>query len=135
MTALAASLLAIASGLGAPGIPGVAQAPAAVVPGGVGLAHYLVTSALVFGLGLMVIITRRNAIAILMGIELLLNAAGLNFVAFAKFSSPDPVSGQIVTIFVIVIAAAEASLALAIVLNLFNNINTVEVTEARSLKG
>lgn len=101
----------------------------------VGLTHYLVVSALVFSLGIMVIITRRSAIAVLMGIELLLNAAGLNFVAFAKFSSPDRIDGQVVTLFLIVVAAAEAALALAITLNIFNSLNTVEVDEARSLKG
>jgi NADH-quinone oxidoreductase subunit K len=103
--------------------------------GGVGLTHYLVVSALVFGLGMLVILTRRNAIAVLMGLELLLNAAGLNFVAFSKYSSPDRIDGQVVTLFVIVIAAAEASLALAITLNIFNNLNTIEVDGARSLKG
>jgi len=101
----------------------------------VGLEHYLVVSALVFGLGIIVVITRKNAIAILMGLELLVNAVGLNFVAFAKFSSPDAIDGQVVTLFIIVIAAAEAALALAIALNIFNNLNTVEVDEARALKG
>ena len=101
----------------------------------VGLSHYLVVSAIVFGLGILIIVTRRNAIAVLMGLELLLNAGGINFVAFSKFASPDAVDGQVVTLFVIVIAAAEASLALAITLNLFNNLNTIEVDEARSLKG
>ena len=107
----------------------------ATTPDQVGLEHYLVVSALVFGLGLMVVITRKNAIAILMGLELLVNAVGLNFVAFAKFSSPDAIDGQVVTLFIIVIAAAEAALALAIALNIFNNLNTVEVDEARTLKG
>ena len=69
---------------------------------------------------------------VIVGIAL---AVGLNFVAFAKFSTPDHVDGQVVTIFLIVIAAAEASLALAITLNLFNNLNTIEVDEAKSLKG
>jgi len=103
--------------------------------GGVGLTHYLVVSALVFGLGILIIVTRRNAVAVLMGIELLLNAAGLNFVAFSKFSCVDRTEGQLVTIFVIVIAAAEAALALAITLNIFNILNTIDVDEARSLKG
>lgn len=111
------------------------QAAPAASADGVGLSHYLVVSAIVFGLGMLVIITRRNAIALLMGLELLLNAVGLNFVAFSKFASPDRVEGQVVTIFLIVIAAAEAALALAITLNLFNNLNTVEVDEARALKG
>ena len=111
----------------------LAQAP--VSADTVGLTHYLVVSALVFGLGILVILTRRNAIAVLMGLELLLNAGGLNFVAFSKFASPDRVDGQIVTLFVIVIAAAEASLALAITLNIFNNLSTIEIDEASSLKG
>ena len=115
--------------------PMLAQASEAVASGTVGLTHYLTLSGIVFGIGIMIIITRRNAIAVLMGIELLLNSAGLNFVAFSKFVAPDFVSGQVVTIFIIVLAAAEAALALAIVLNIFNNLNTVEVTEARSLKG
>jgi len=103
--------------------------------GAVGLRPYLWISALVFGLGIMVVITRRNAIAVLMGIELMLNAAGLNFVAFARYSAPDAIDGQVVTLFMIVIAAAEAALALAIALNIFNNLNTVLVDEAKSLKG
>jgi NADH:ubiquinone oxidoreductase subunit K len=113
----------------------LAQAPQTVAANTVGLNHYLTVSALVFGLGVIVIISRRNAIAVLMGIELLLNAASLNFVAFSKFVSPDPIAGQIVAIFIIVLAAAEAALALAIVLNIFNNLNTVDVPEARSLRG
>ena len=109
------------------------EAPAA---SSIGLEHYLVVSALVFGIGLLVIITRRNAIAVLMGIELLLNAAGLNFVAFSKYSAEaERIDGQMVTLFIIVIAAAEAALALAITLNIFNNLKTVQVDEARSLKG
>jgi NADH-quinone oxidoreductase subunit K len=115
----------------------------------IGLTHYLVTSALVFTLGIMIIVIRRNAISILMGIELLLNAAGLNFVAFSKFVPKnidkivtenavpviDPVDGQVVTVFIIVLAAAEAALALAIILNIFNNLSTIDVDEADALKG
>jgi NADH-quinone oxidoreductase subunit K len=103
--------------------------------GSVGLTHYLVVSAIVFSLGIMIIITRRNAIALLMGLELLLNSAALNFVAFGKFMTPGKVDGQIVALFLIVIAAAEASLALALTLNIFNRLNTIDVDEARSLKG
>jgi NADH-quinone oxidoreductase subunit K len=109
------------------------QAPAATA--GVGLEHYLVVSALAFGLGLLIILVRRSAIAILMGIELLLNAAGLNFVAYSRYVAPMPVDGDIVTLFIIVIAAAEAAVALAIILNIFNNLKTIEVDEAHSLKG
>ena len=116
----------------------LAQAPAAAAEAGsgIGLEHYLVVGAIVFGLGILIIITRRSTIAVLMGIELLLNSAGLNFVAFAKYSSgAESLDGQIVTLFIIVIAAAEAALALAIALNIFNSINSVELDDAHSLKG
>ena len=127
----------------APALPGGWLADAGPATAGVGLAHYLVLSALVFGLGLLIILLRRNAIAVLMGLELILNAAGLNFVAFSRFSPAGAagskaapwLDGEIVTVFIIVIAAAEAALALAIILNMFNHLNTVEVDEARSLKG
>jgi NADH-quinone oxidoreductase subunit K len=115
-------------------VPLLAQA-AGATQNTVDLSHYLVVSALSFGIGLMIVITRRNAIAVLMGIELMLNSAGLNFVAFSKFTRADGVEGQVVTLFVIVIAAAEAAVAIALVLNIYNNLNTVEVTEAHSLKG
>ena len=115
-------------------VPVLAQA-AEATQNQVGLSHYLLVSALSFSIGLMIIITRRNAIAVLMGIELMLNSAGLNFVAFSKFTQADSVEGQVVTLFVIVIAAAEAAVAIALVLNIYKNLNTVEVTEAHSLKG
>ena len=102
--------------------------------GGIGLKHYLVVSGLVFTMGIMVIVMRRNAIAVLMGIELLLNSASLNFVACSKFLA-NPIEGQVITVFLIVLAAAEAALALAIILNIFNNTNSIEVAEADSLKG
>lgn len=115
-------------------VPVLAQA-AGATQNTVNLSHYLVVSALSFGIGLMIIITRRNAIAVLMGIELMLNSAGLNFVAFSKFTRADSVEGQVVTLFVIVIAAAEAAVAIALVLNIYNNLNTVEITDAHSLRG
>ncbi len=115
-------------------VPILAQA-AEATQNQVSLSHYLLVSAISFSIGLMIIITRRNAIAVLMGIELMLNSAGLNFVAFSKFTQADSVEGQVVTLFVIVIAAAEAAVAIALVLNIYNNLNTVEVTEAHSLKG
>lgn len=112
-------------------------AQAEVIASSIGLSHYLALSAITFALGLLVIITRRNAIAVLMGIELIFNSAGLNFVAFSKYSGAisERVDGQVVTLFLIVIAAAEAALALAIVLNIYNNLKTVDVDEASSLKG
>lgn len=79
--------------------------------------------------------TRRNAVAILMGIELILNASGLNFVAFNRFSGMQSLDGQIFTIFIIVIAAAEAAVALAIIINLYKNYETVNVDKADLMQG
>ncbi len=96
----------------------------------IGLIHYLAVSAVLFSIGLVVIMTRRNAIAVLMGLEMLLNAAGINFVAFNKYSAPERLDGQIFTIFIIILAAAEAATALAIVLNVYHQMNSVHVDDA-----
>jgi len=117
----------------APAAPAVTGEPEG--PLRVGLRQCLAVSAVVFGLGVMIIVIRRNAIAVLMGIELILNSAALNFVAFSKYVGKDIVDGQVVAIFLIVIAAAEAAVALAIILNIFNNLNTVTVDDADALKG
>lgn len=100
----------------------------------IGLHHYLAVSALLFSLGIAVVLTRRNAIAVLCGLELILNAAGLNFVAFNRFSAPERMDGQIFTVFIVILAAAEAATILAIVLNIYHSLNTVRVDEADSLK-
>ena len=99
------------------------------------LQSYLLVSAILFSLGIFAVITRKNAVAILMGIELMLNSANLNFVAFNRFSGMERLEGQVFSIFVIVLAAAEAAIALAIIINLYKNLNTVDVDEADSLKG
>ena len=99
----------------------------------VGLSHYLVVSAIIFSLGMAIIIVRKNAIAVLMGLELVLNAAALNFVAFSRYVAGN-IEGHVVAIFVIMLAAAEAAVALAIVLNIFNTKNTIRVDEANSLR-
>ena len=99
----------------------------------VGLHHYLIVSAILFSLGLFAIMTRRNAILVLMGIELLLNSANINFIAFAKYGGLR-MDGQMFAIFVIILAAAEAAIALAIVLNIYHRFNTVNVDEVNSLK-
>ena len=99
------------------------------------LQSYLLVSAILFSLGIFAVITRKNAVAILMGIELILNSANLNFVAFNRFSGMERLEGQVFSIFVIVLAAAEAAIALAIIINLYKNLNTVDVDEADSLKG
>src|SRR5260370_33023838 len=101
----------------------------------VGLNHYLVLGALLFVCCVVCMANKRNAIGILMGVELVLNGAGINFVAFARYNPVFEVEGQIFTLFVIVLAAAEAAVALAIVLNFYNNHTTVDVDTAEDLKG
>ncbi|RPJ51916.1 MAG: NADH-quinone oxidoreductase subunit NuoK [Methanobacteriota archaeon] len=98
-----------------------------------GLTHFLILSGILFSLGLFAVLTRRNAIMVLMGIELILNAANINFIAFSRFvvSSLD---GQVVAVFVIILAAAEAAIALAIILNIYQNFNTINVDEINQLK-
>ena len=96
---------------------------------------YLVVSSILFTFGIFAVITRKNAVAILMGIELILNSANINFVAFNRFISSTNLDGHLMALFVIVLAAAEAAVALAIIINLFRNLGTVNVNEANSLKG
>lgn len=98
------------------------------------LHHFLVISAILFSFGLFGVITRRNTVALLMGIELILNSANLNLIAFAKYSSAG-LDGQLFAIFVIIIAAAEAAVALAIVLNIYRNTAVIEADKADQLKG
>ncbi len=99
----------------------------------VGLNHFLFVSAILFSLGLFAVITRKNAILVLMGVELILNAANINFVAFAKYGTGG-LHGQVVSLFVIVLAAAEAAIALAIVLNIYKLFTNVNVDEIDNLK-
>jgi NADH-quinone oxidoreductase subunit K len=103
--------------------------------GEVGLEPYLVLAAFLFACGVVCVVTRRNAIGVLMGVELILNGANLNFVAFARHSPAFDIEGQVFALFVVVLAAAEAAVALAIVLNFYNNHTTVDVDAADELKG
>ncbi|MGD0307663.1 MAG: NADH-quinone oxidoreductase subunit NuoK [Acidobacteriota bacterium] len=100
----------------------------------IGLGHYLVVSAALFSLGIMAVMTRKNAVNVLMGIELILNSANINLVAFSRFSSGN-LDGQLYAIFVIVIAAAEAAVALAIVLSMYRIVKSVDLDRADTLKG
>ena len=87
------------------------------------LQHYLVISAILFTLGVFAVLTRRNAISILMGIELILNSCNLNFAAFSRFMTPvEDINGQIIAIFGIVLAAAEAAVFLAIILAILQGV-------------
>ncbi len=99
----------------------------------IGLNHYLFISAVLFSLGVYAMLSRRNVIAVLMGVELILNAANINFIAFSRFGGIN-IGGQLSSIFVIVIAAAEAAVALAIVLNIFKNFKTVNPADADTLR-
>ena len=99
----------------------------------VGLTHFLIISVVLFSLGIYGVITRKNAIMVLMGIELILNSANINFIAFAKFGNFG-LQGQIMALFVIVLAAAEAAIALAIVINIYKIITNINVDEIDSLR-
>jgi NADH-quinone oxidoreductase subunit K len=99
----------------------------------VGLHHYLVVSAILFSLGVYGIITRKNAIMVLMGVELILNSANINFIAFSTFGGYG-LSGQLAALFVIILAAAEAAIALAIVLNIYKTFVNVNIDEINNLK-
>ncbi len=96
--------------------------------------NFLVLSAILFSLGMYGVLARRNAVLILMSVELMLQAVAINFVAFAVYLNPETFTGVIFAIFVIVIAAAEVGLALAIILRLFRNRQISNVDEADLLK-
>lgn len=98
----------------------------------IGLNHYLVLSAILFSLGLFGVMTRKNAVVALMGIELILNAANLNLIAFSKYTGT--MNGMMFSIFVIVLAAAEAAIALAIVLNIYATFRTVDLSEIDTMR-
>lgn len=94
----------------------------------------LLLGAALFCIGLAVVVTRKNAIAVLIGIELMLNAANLNLVAFSRFDG-DQLQGQIFALFVITVAAAEAAVALAIVVKVYQHFNTADLDQINELKG
>ena len=101
----------------------------------VGLQPYLLLGALLFVCGVVCMATKRNAIGVLIGVELVLNGANINFVAFASFNPVFEIEGMVFALMVIVLAAGEAAVALAIVLNFYNNHMTVDVDTAEELKG
>ena len=107
--------------------------------GTVSVSWYLAVGAVLFVLGAVCMATKRNLIGVLMGVELVLNGANMNFIAFgSKVLRPEGslgLDGQLIALFVIVLAAAEAAVALAIALNFYNNHNTVDVDRANELNG
>lgn len=100
----------------------------------VGLQHFLVVGAILFSAGMFCVLTRRNAIGVLMGVELILNAANVNFIAFSRYSSGG-YDGQVFSIFVIMLAAAEAAIGLAIVLGIYRKFHAIDVSEMTTLSG
>ena len=97
------------------------------------LTHYIVLSALLFSLGAAGVLVRRNALVLLMSVELMLNAANLALIAFARHLGNE--TGHVMAIFVMTVAAAEAAVGLALVLAIFRHKKTVDVDQLRSLKG
>lgn len=100
----------------------------------ISLGHYLVVGALLFSMGLFCVLTRRNAIGVLLGIELILNAANVNYIAFSKYSAGG-YDGQVFSVFVIMLAAAEAAIGLAIVLGIYRRFGSIDVAGMTTLKG
>ena len=99
----------------------------------VSLQHYLAVAAVLFGLGLFTVMTRRHAVGILLGVELILNAAGLNFVAFEHYLEGG-VAGQVFTVFIIILAASEAAIALAIVLQVYRGFRSILADDLTDLR-
>ena len=95
--------------------------------------HYLILSAILFSIGIMVVIVKKNAIVVLMGIELILNAANINLVAFSQFDKA-LTEGQFFALFVIVVAAAEAAVGLAIIIKVYEHFKTVDLDQINELK-
>ncbi len=98
------------------------------------LENMLLLAAVVFTCGVYTILTRRNAVSILMGVELVLNAANINFVAFAQYTRIGGVHGNIFTVFIILLAAAEAAVALAIIIGIYQNFGRVDVDQADQMR-
>jgi NADH:ubiquinone oxidoreductase subunit K len=99
-----------------------------------GLTHFLILSALLFCLGLYAVLTRRNAVAILMGVELMLNAANINLVAFNKYVAPGALNGHVFALVVITLAACEAGVGLALVMSAYRTLETVHVDQINLMK-
>ena len=95
---------------------------------------YLVLSTLLFFIGVFGFIARRNLIGILLSIELMLNAVNINFVVFNRFLFPEQLEGHMYSLFIIVVAAAETAVAIAIIINIYRNLKTVNVESLRELK-
>ncbi len=100
---------------------------------GLTMTHFLVLSALLFASGVLAVTFRRNAIGVLIGIELMLNGANINLVAFARYNGD--IDGAVYAVFVIMLAAAEAAVALAIILNVFHHAASIDVDDYTEMSG
>jgi NADH:ubiquinone oxidoreductase subunit K len=100
----------------------------------IGLNHYLLLATILFGIGVYGVFAKRNAIAILMSIELMLNAVNINFVAINKFIEPGNTVGQLFAIFIIVVAAAEVSVGLALIISIYRHKKSVNLSDFNLLK-
>lgn len=101
----------------------------------VGIEHFLAVGALLFCLGMLVALSKRNAIGVLMGVEMMLNSVNLTLITFSRFTtSPRPITGQVFAVFVITVAAAEAAVALALAVSVYRNRETVDVDRINLLK-
>ncbi|HVZ57522.1 MAG TPA: NADH-quinone oxidoreductase subunit NuoK [Chitinophagaceae bacterium] len=98
------------------------------------LSHILAVSTALFFIGVYGLLTRRNLITLLMSVELILNSVNINFVAFNKYLFPERLDGLFFTLFIIAIAAAEAAVAIAIVINLYRSHGSIDVEDSRDLK-
>jgi len=96
---------------------------------------YLFIGALLFSLGIIGLFMRRSLIGMLIAVELMLNGASINFMAFNRFLAPDPAVGQIYTLFIMGIAAAEAAIALSIIVALFRRLRSINIERAQELRG
>jgi NADH-quinone oxidoreductase subunit K len=98
------------------------------------LAHVLILSTILFFLGIYGFFSRRNLITMLMSIELILNSVNINFVAFNKYVYPHQLEGVFFTLFIITIAAAEVSISIAIIINLYRRFNTIDIEDTKNMK-
>jgi NADH-quinone oxidoreductase subunit K len=98
------------------------------------LTHILIVSTALFFIGIYGLLTRRNLITMLMSVELILNAVNINFIAFNRYLYPDKLDGVFFTLFIVAIAAAEAAVAIAIIINLYRNFKSIDVEAADEMK-
>ena len=101
----------------------------------VGLTHCLLLAAILFAIGLYGVLAKRNIIAILMGIELMLNAVNINFIAFNRFSPVHDLTGQLMAVFAITVGVAEVAIGIALAFRIYHDRNTINVDELNKMKG